>query len=57
MECVIDALKICYKANKERLEPLMDVEAGGRYDIQVFYSESSTTGSATALMWSEERKR
>ena len=37
MECVIDELKICYKANKERLEPLMDVEAGGRYDIPDFH--------------------
>ena len=37
MECVIDELKICYKANKERLEPLMDVEAGGRYDIPNFH--------------------
>ena len=37
MECVIDALKKCYKAIKERLEPLMDVEAGGRYDIQDFH--------------------
>lgn len=30
-------MKICYKANKERLEPLMDVEAGGRYDIPNFH--------------------
>ena len=37
MECVIDELKICYKANKERLEPLMDVEAGGRYEIPDFH--------------------
>ena len=30
-------MKICYKANKERLEPLMDVKAGGRYDIPDFH--------------------
>ena len=29
-------MKICYKANKKRLEVLMEVDVGGRYDIPEF---------------------